>query len=147
MGYNSGYEGSGLPNLKKLRDSLRLLTLAVHLLGQRRLGYCLAGRFIMLSRNYRNAVRFISGMGAGLTAGCILGLLFAPQAGRRTRRKISSAVEEGVDYVTAKAGHAAKFARKESLRLKNEGKEFLGRGQAALENSRVRMARLHRASR
>jgi len=99
----------------------------------------------MLSRNYRNAMRFISGIGIGLTAGCAIGMLVAPQAGKRTRRKIASAVEEGVGFIASKAEDAAELARQGTTRLQNEGKDWLGRGQAVIGRSKTRMARLHRA--
>jgi gas vesicle protein len=51
----------------------------------------------------RGAANFIAGFGFGLAGGCLIGLLYAPQPGRRTRHEIVAALEHGADYVKAKA--------------------------------------------
>jgi gas vesicle protein len=106
----------------------------------------------MLSQN-RNAGHFIAGIGVGLAAGCLLGILYAPQAGKKTRRQIASAVEGGVDYVSSKAEDTATYLRKETSRLKNEATDLLDRGQAAigkgkahLEDAIEKGSRLYRAA-
>jgi hypothetical protein len=45
----------------------------------------------------------VLGLGFSVAAGCLIGVLYAPQAGRRTRRQLVSAMEDGADYVISTA--------------------------------------------
>ena len=92
----------------------------------------------MLSQN-REAIHFITGIGVGLTAGCLLGILYAPQAGEKTRRRLISAAVDAVGHVTSKAEDMAAFVRKETSRLQNEAKDLLDRGEAAVEKAKVQV--------
>jgi|YelNatPaOPRAMG01_1025707.scaffolds.fasta_scaffold25807_4 gas vesicle protein len=47
---------------------------------------------------------------AGLGIGAIVGLLYAPQSGRRTRKLISRAAEDGADYVAERTREIRKQA-------------------------------------
>jgi gas vesicle protein len=69
----------------------------------------------MLSHD-RKPIHFTEGIGVGLAAGCLLGILYAPQAGKKTRRRLASAVKDGVGHITSKAEDLAEFARKKTLR-------------------------------
>jgi gas vesicle protein len=81
----------------------------------------------------RSAAHFIAGFGFGLAGGCLIGLLYAPQAGRRTRQQIVAALEDGADYVKAKAEDTGDYVHKQTSHLRNEAGEFLKRGKAAIQ--------------
>ena len=85
----------------------------------------------------RNAAHFITGLGFGLASGCLIGLLYAPQAGRRTRRQIVAALEDGADYVNSKAEGTGDFIQKQASHLRNEASKLLDCGKAALEEGRA----------
>ena len=85
----------------------------------------------------RGATHFIVGLGFGLAAGCLTGLLYAPQAGRRTRRQIVAALEDGADYVKSKADDAGDYIHRETSHLHNEAGKLLDRGRAILEEGRA----------
>jgi gas vesicle protein len=93
---------------------------------------------MMLSKD-RNAIQFITGLGIGLAAGGLLGILYAPRSGRKTRRRLANAVEDGVDQVASKAEDTTEYIRKQALRLQNESKEFLDRGQAAIQKGKAQL--------
>jgi gas vesicle protein len=40
---------------------------------------------------------------AGVGVGAVMGLLYAPQSGRQTRKLISRAAEDGADFVAARS--------------------------------------------
>jgi gas vesicle protein len=92
----------------------------------------------MLSKR-RNAVPFIEGLGLGIAAGCALGILYAPQAGKKTRRQLARALEDGVDYVTTKAEDTTEYLRDGALRLQDEAKDLLDRGQTVIEMGKARL--------
>lgn len=49
------------------------------------------------------AKRALYGLGiltAGVGVGAAMGLLYAPESGRQTRKRLSRAAEDGADYVT-----------------------------------------------
>jgi gas vesicle protein len=79
---------------------------------------------------------FIAGVGLGLAAGSVIGLLYAPQAGRRTRRQIAAALEDSVDYVKSKAEDTGDYIQKQTSHLRTEAGELLDRGKAAIEEGR-----------
>jgi gas vesicle protein len=85
----------------------------------------------------RGTTHFIVGLGIGLAAGCLIGLLYAPQAGRRTRRKIVAALEDGADYVKSKAEDAGDYVHKEASHLHNEAGKLMERGKALLKEGRT----------
>src|SRR5215467_12862278 len=90
----------------------------------------------MLSRQ-RGATHFVVGLGFGFAAGCLFGLLYAPQVGRRTRRHIVAALEDGADYVKAKAEDTGDYIHKQTSHLHNEAGKLLDRSRAALEEGRA----------
>jgi gas vesicle protein len=85
----------------------------------------------------RGTTHFIVGLGIGLAAGCLIGLLYAPQAGRRTRRKIVAALEDGANYVKSRAEDADDYVHREASHLHNEVGKLVERGKALLEESRT----------
>jgi gas vesicle protein len=80
---------------------------------------------------------FIAGFGFGLAGGCLIGLLYAPQAGRRTRRETVAALEHGADYVKGKAEDTGDFVHAQTARLRHEADELLDRGKAAIQEGRA----------
>jgi gas vesicle protein len=90
-----------------------------------------------MSLRERGATYFIVGLGCGLAAGCLIGVLFAPQAGRRTRRQIRASLEDGADYVKSKAEDAADYIQRGTSHLQNEAGRLLDSGKAVLEESRA----------
>jgi gas vesicle protein len=47
---------------------------------------------------------------AGLSAGALVGILYAPKSGRETRDDIASSARDGADYVRTKSRQAADYA-------------------------------------
>jgi gas vesicle protein len=85
----------------------------------------------------RGGAHFIAGFGFGLAGGCLIGLLYAPQAGRRTRRQIAAALEDGADYVKAKAEDTGDYVHTQTSHLRNEAGELLNRGKEAIQEGRA----------
>ena len=92
----------------------------------------------MLSKD-RKVVHIIEGLGFGLAVGCVLGILYAPQAGKRTRQQLARAVEDGVDYVASRAQDTTERLREGALRLQDEAKDLLDRGQTVIEMGKARL--------
>ncbi len=60
-----------------------------------------------------NAKKALFGLGmltAGLGVGAVMGLLYAPNSGRQTRKMISRAAEDGADYVADRTREIRKQA-------------------------------------
>src|SRR5260370_5987648 len=85
----------------------------------------------------RGVAYFVAGIGFGIAAGSLIGLLYAPQAGRRTRRQIAAALEDGADYVTSKAEDTGDYIQKQTSHLRHEAGELLDRGKAAIDEGRA----------
>jgi gas vesicle protein len=89
-----------------------------------------------MSLQERDIFKFAYGFGCGLGAGFLIGLLYAPQAGRRTRRQIVSAVQDGADNIKSKAEDTSDYIHKQTSRLSKETGDLLDRGKAVIENGR-----------
>jgi gas vesicle protein len=85
----------------------------------------------------RGVAYFVARVGFGIAAGSLIGLLYAPQAGRRTRLQITAALEDGADYVKSKAEDAGDQIQRQTSHLRNEAGELLDRGKAAIEEGRA----------
>jgi gas vesicle protein len=90
----------------------------------------------MLSQE-RGIAYFVAGVGFGVAAGSLIGLLYAPQAGRRTRRQIAATLEDGADYVTSKVEDTSDYIKKQTSHLRDEAGELLERGKTAIEDGRA----------
>lgn len=75
----------------------------------------------MLSKDH-NAVHLATAIGCGVAAGWVLGVLYAPYAGAKTRRQLASKTEDQMESI-----------RKKAARWQEEAKDFLDRGQAVVE--------------
>jgi gas vesicle protein len=87
----------------------------------------------------RAVAYFATGVGFGFAAGSLIGLLYAPQAGRKTRRQIAAALEEGADYVKSKAEDTGDYIQKQASHLSKEAGELLDSGKATIEDGRTRI--------
>jgi len=75
----------------------------------------------------------VLGLGFGAAAGCLVGVLCAPQAGRRTRRQAISAIVDCADHVKSTAEDTGKYIREKTSPLRTGADELLDRGKAAIE--------------
>lgn len=78
--------------------------------------------------------KVILGVLGGLAAGAILGVLFAPEKGEKTRKKIKN---KGIDYADElkyQYGETANNLSKKYDSLKQEGKSILKEGKSKFES-------------
>ncbi|EIA07202.1 YtxH domain-containing protein [Flavobacterium frigoris] len=78
--------------------------------------------------------KVILGVLGGLAAGTILGILFAPDKGEKTRKKIKN---KGIDYADElkyQYGETANSLSKKYDSIKQEGKSLLKEGKSKFEN-------------
>ena len=64
----------------------------------------------------------------GLGVGALIGVLFAPQAGERTREMIADKAEEGREFLLSK-----------SRELRNQAADYVERGKEALAEQREQL--------
>jgi gas vesicle protein len=91
----------------------------------------------MFSKDH--TARWIAGIGVGFAAGCVLGVLYAPQAGRRTRRQIAGAVKDSVDEVTAKAQDLTESIQRKTKRFRSDAQDLIEQGQTAIAKSKAQV--------
>lgn len=78
-------------------------------------------------------------LGFGAAAGCLIGILYAPQAGRRTRRQVVSAIEDSAGHIKSTAERTGNYIRKKTSRLQTGANQMLDRGKTAIEKGKARM--------
>lgn len=89
-----------------------------------------------MSLQDRGITYFVAGVGFGIAAGSLIGLLYAPQTGRKTRRQLAAALEDGADCVTSKAEHTRDYIQKQTSKLRKEAVELVDRGKAVIEDGK-----------
>ena len=79
---------------------------------------------------------FLTGMGIG----ALIGILFAPQAGEKTRELISGKAEEGRDYLAQKGRAAREQASYYADRGKETAVSYVDRGKEAVAHQRDQLS-------
>jgi gas vesicle protein len=90
-----------------------------------------------MSIQERGVAYFVAGVGCGLAAGSLLGLLYAPQSGRRTRRQIANALEDGAEYLVSKVEDTGDYILKRTSDLRNEAGDLIDRGKSVIEEGKA----------
>jgi gas vesicle protein len=74
---------------------------------------------------------------AGLGLGALIGVLYAPKAGKETREELMSSAREGSEYLKAKSRDAVDQVNDLVDRGKNQVTEYVGRGKEYVERGRA----------
>jgi gas vesicle protein len=82
-----------------------------------------------------NTVKVILGVLAGLAVGTMLGVLFAPNKGTDTRKKITKKGEDYVDTIKEKFSEFLDGITDRFEKAKEEGEEMVSNGKAKLEHA------------
>ena len=90
-----------------------------------------------MSLQERGVAYFFAGVGCGLAAGSLIGLLYAPQSGRRTRRQIANALEDGAEYIISKVEDTGDYIDKQTSNLRNQAGELIDRGKSVIEDGKA----------
>ena len=70
---------------------------------------------------------------AGVAAGALIGLLFAPESGTETRRKLSEKYSELSDTIRTKVSDLVDTIKNEYGNAKSAVNDFTGRGSATMK--------------
>jgi gas vesicle protein len=87
--------------------------------------------------NSNNNGKLVGALLVGAAIGGVLGILFAPDKGSVTRKKIVGKSEDLADAVKDKFNEFMELARKEADMVKEKASDFLKDGAAKVEKSRV----------
>jgi gas vesicle protein len=74
--------------------------------------------------NQNNSGKIIAALIAGAAVGAAIGILFAPDKGSETRKKMAGSGEDFVETLKAKFGEMIDGVKKEVNSMKNEAGEF-----------------------
>jgi gas vesicle protein len=74
---------------------------------------------------------------AGLGLGALIGVLYAPKAGKETREQLMSSAREGTEYLKQKGQDAADQVGGMVDRGKTQVSEYVGRGKEYVERGRA----------
>ena len=78
--------------------------------------------------------KVILGVLGGLAAGAILGILFAPETGEKTRKKIKNKSIDYADELKYQYGETANSLSKKFDSLKEEGKSLIKEGKSKFDS-------------
>ena len=74
---------------------------------------------------------------AGLGLGALIGVLYAPKAGKETREELMSSAREGSEFLKAKSRDAVDQVNDLVDRSKTQVNEYVGRGKEYVERGRA----------
>lgn len=80
-----------------------------------------------------NGGKLVSALLLGAAVGSLIGILFAPDKGSETRKKISSKGNELTDAVKEKFDAIVEKFKKEVEDVKEQGKDFADNGRSVIE--------------
>lgn len=80
--------------------------------------------------------KVILGVLGGLAAGAIMGILFAPDKGKSTRKKIKDASDDYADELKEKFDSALQTISKKYDTLKQEGQGLYNEGKSTFEKAK-----------
>jgi gas vesicle protein len=74
---------------------------------------------------------------AGLGVGALIGILYAPKAGRETREDIAQGAREGTEYLRARSRQAAEQVGQMVDKGKEQVNQYIGRGREVVDRGRA----------
>lgn len=74
---------------------------------------------------------------AGLGLGALIGVLYAPKAGKETREELMSSAREGSEYLKQRSRDAVDSVNDLVDRSKTQVNEYVGRGKEYVERGRA----------
>ena len=87
--------------------------------------------------NSNNSGKVIGALLVGAAIGGALGILFAPDKGTKTRRKIADQGEELTDAMTEKFNDFLDDAKEELAKVKEKANEFIHDGKVKMSNYKI----------
>jgi len=87
--------------------------------------------------NSNNTGKVIGAILIGAAIGGALGILFAPDKGSETRKKLLASGDDLTDALKEKFNLLLEEAKKEVESVKERANDFIGNGSAKVEKSRV----------
>jgi gas vesicle protein len=83
-----------------------------------------------------NTGKIVLGALAGLAAGAALGILFAPEKGSTTRRRITDKGDDYLDELTTKFNSLCNAVSEKLELTKQEAEDFVNKGKAMLDEAK-----------
>jgi gas vesicle protein len=83
-----------------------------------------------------NSGKVVLGLLAGVAAGALLGILFAPDKGTETRKKISKKGEDYVDAIKDKFNEFLESITEKFDQVKDDVTEFAEKGKAKFDEAK-----------
>lgn len=87
--------------------------------------------------NSNNTIKLIGALALGAAIGGALGILFAPDKGSATRKKIAGKTDDLTDAMEEKFNDFLEQVKKEVETVKDKASEFIGNGAAKAEKIKV----------